>query len=93
MAETTHSGQGKEELCLVARKRLTLDGVIVILTFDTGYALVSTTLGILTVEGEDLRLEKSDVSSGCLVLTGRVDALVYSEERPSKKKGLFGRHA
>ena len=91
MADEKKPYQGTEELRLVARKELTLDGVIDILAFDASYTLLSTTLGVLTVEGDGLRIEKSDVTAGLLSLSGRVDALIYSEDAPSKKKGLFGR--
>ena len=89
--EETKGHKGTEELRLLARKALMLDGVIDILAFDTAYALLSTSLGVLTVEGEGLRIEKSDVTQGTLALSGRVDALIWSEDTPSKKKGLFGR--
>lgn len=81
----------KNELILEARKRLSLDGVQDILAFDTNFALLSTALGVLTVEGEELHIEKTDVASGVLVLNGRIDSLVYSDDQPSRKKGLFGR--
>lgn len=83
--------QSKNELVMVDRKSLTLTGVRDILAFDNDFAVLSTDLGVLTVEGDGLHIEKSDVVSGLLVLNGRFDALVYSEDKPSRKKGLFAR--
>ena len=81
----------KNELVMVARGLLSLDGVHDILTFDESFTQLSTELGVLTVEGENLHIEKSDVQSGLLVLKGEIHALVYSDDRPSRRKGLFGR--
>ena len=81
----------KNELVVVGRETLSLDGVHDILAFDTNFALLSTELGVLTVEGEALHIEKTDVQSGILVLNGHIDSLVYSDDQPSRKKGLFGR--
>ena len=81
----------KNELVMVGRQSLSLDGVHDILAFDTNFALLSTELGVLTVEGDALHIEKTDVASGVLVLTGRMDSLTYSDDQPSRKKGLFGR--
>ena len=81
----------KNELLMVGRQTLSLDGVHDILAFDTNFALLSTELGVLTVEGEALHIEKTDVASGVLVLNGRIDSLLYSDDQPSRKKGLFGR--
>ena len=83
--------QSKNELVMVDRKSLTLTGVRDILAFDNDFAVLSTDLGVLTVEGDGLHIEKSDVVSGLLVLNGRFDALVYSEDKTSRKKGLFAR--
>lgn len=83
----------KNELVMVGRQTLTLDGVHDILAFDTNFALLSTELGVLTVEGDSLHIEKTDVASGFLSLTGQIDALLYSDGQPSRKKGLFGRRA
>ncbi len=87
MANT--ASENKDEMRLIGRKVLTLEGILDILAFDESFAELSTKLGILTVEGEGLHLEKSDIASGLLVLTGKIDAMIYTEDRVSKKKGLF----
>ena len=83
--------KAKNELLVVGRQSLSLDGVLDILAFDTSFALLSTELGVLTVEGEVLHIEKSDIESSKLALSGRIDQLLYSDDQPSRKKGLFGR--
>lgn len=89
MAEGTKNT--KNSLVMTDRQSVTLDGVVDILAFDADFALLSTELGVLSIEGEELHIEKTDTAEGRLVLKGKVNALVYSEDRPSRKKGLFGR--
>ena len=48
-------------LTLCARKSLSLDGVIDVLAFDEGLVQLSSALGLLTVEGEELHMKKMDV--------------------------------
>lgn len=81
----------KNELIMVGRKSLSLDGVRDILAFDNDFILLSTDLGVLTVEGAELHIDKSDTQSGKLSLSGQFDALIYTDDKPSRKKGLFGK--
>jgi sporulation protein YabP len=78
-------------LTLDSRKSLALDGVIDVLTFDEGLVQLSSSLGLLTVEGEELHMKKMDVEAGVIVLEGKIDGVYYADERASHKKGLFGR--
>ena len=46
----------KNELVMVARGLLSLDGVHDILAFDENFIQLSTELGILTVEGDNFHI-------------------------------------
>ena len=70
------------QLILEEKSRLSLTGVTGILSFDEACAVVETTLGQLTVEGQHLHIQKSDVETGDLVMDGQVSALSY---KPLKK--------
>ena len=48
---------------------------------------MDTSLGLLTVEGEGLHVEKLSLDVGELTLEGTVDSLQYS--RGGQKKGSF----
>ena len=53
-------------------------------SFDEACAVVETNMGQLTVEGQRLHIQKSDVETGDLVMDGQVNALSY---KPLKKGG------
>jgi len=78
-------------ITLLARKVLTTDGVIDVLSFDDGLVSLSTSLGLLVVEGEELHVKKMDMEAGIVSLEGKIYGVYYTDERSSHKKGLFGR--
>lgn len=80
-AEMPHS------LNLEERHRLSVTGVSEVLSFDENEVVMDTTLGLLTVEGEGLHVEKLSLDIGELSLEGSVQNLCYSRDR--QKKGSF----
>ena len=74
---------------LTGRSFLELTGINEVLGFDEG--LVSLACGdtVLAVSGEGLSIVKLSLESGELSLSGRIDAIVYTDEQP--KKGFFSR--
>ena len=78
-------------ITLLARKVLTTDGVIDVLSFDDGLVSLSTSLGLLMVEGEELHVKKMDMEAGVVSLEGKIHGVYYTDERATHKKGLFGR--
>ena len=78
-------------IAVAARKSLTTDGVIDVLQFDESVVSLSTALGLLVVEGEELHVKKMDMEAGLVALEGKIDAVYYTDERATHKKGMFGR--
>ncbi len=78
------------------RKRLTVDGVLDVIRFDDLSAELSTALGDLIVDGEELRIEVFDTEKGSVTLTGHVRTLDYVEkntgtQKGDKRRGFFGK--
>ena len=74
-------------LNLEERHRLTVTGVSEVLSFDESEVVMDTSLGLLTVEGEGLHVEKLSLDLGELSLEGSIQALCYSHDR--QKRGSF----
>ena len=74
-------------LNLEERHRLAVTGVSEVLSFDENQVVMDTALGLLTVEGEELHVEKLSLDIGELSLEGSVQSLYYSRDR--QKKGSF----
>lgn len=81
---------GKElphKLTLDERKRLNLTGAREVIHFDEELVELDTSLGVLMIQGRDLRLKCLSVDDGNLVIQGQITALSYDE--PRKRRGLF----
>ena len=70
------------------RRELEITGVTEVVSFDERGAVVLTEDGELCVEGTDVKISNLDTDSGCVSVSGRIDAIIYSAEPTEKKKGL-----
>ena len=74
------------------RKALSVSGVSDVDSFDGLTVVAYTDLGELTVRGNDLQIQRLNVETGDLSLTGEIDSLTYaqfSSRRGGKLKRLF----
>lgn len=81
----------RRTVTLTDRKRLEMCGVKEVISFYEGGASLITENGELSVEGESIRIENLDVEKGEIEITGKIDAIIYSDESVGKKKGLRSR--
>lgn len=70
-------------LTLSERNVLTVTGVTEVVSFDELSVVLSTALGTLIVQGQDLRLKTLSVDGGQVEVEGSVSALTYEEKRAS----------
>ena len=77
------------QVVLHQRNLLDLEGVITVEHFDETTVVVCTSLGELTISGNDLHVRQLCLENGSLSVEGRIDALVYRET--AKRGGLVGR--
>ena len=77
------------KLSLDGRNRLSVTGVTDVLSFDEGAVLLRTEMGILTVQGRELRLKTLSPEGGQVTVEGNVASLVYEE--PRNKGGWLSR--
>lgn len=75
---------------LQGREHLVVTGVEDVERFDEGGIVMSTSVGLLVVTGENLHIGKLSLDGGELLVDGRIDSLVY-EEPVIKGGGLFHR--
>ena len=73
-------------ISLAERKNIVVTGVKKIESFDNEEFLMDTTLGFLTVKGEDLEIIKLDTYQGNVSIKGKIDSLVYMDTNSSKNK-------
>ena len=87
MVNESYRGDAPHSLVLEERHKLSISGVSEVLSFDEEQVVMETALGTLTVEGEELHVEKLSLDVGELTLEGNVQGLCYSRE--GRSKGSF----
>ena len=75
-----------QNLVLENREKLSISGVLDVLSFDDQVVIVETELGLLNVKGDNLRINKLSLDTSEVVVEGDIYSLVYSE-RDANKKG------
>lgn len=76
-----------QNLILENREKLTVTGVIDVLSFDDQIVIIETELGLLTIKGEDLRINKLSIDSSEVMIEGQISNLGYSENTLNGKGG------
>lgn len=76
-----------QNLILENRQKLSISGVVDVLSFDDQVVIVETELGLLTVKGENLRINKLSIDTSEVVVEGEIYNLAYSENNLDKKTG------
>ena len=81
-----------QNLILENREKLNITGVLDVLSFDDQMVIVETELGLLTVKGNNLRINKLSTDTEEVTVEGEIVNLAYSEKTNVGKEGsLFSK--
>lgn len=78
-----------QNLILENRGKLSISGVLDVLSFDDQVVMVETELGLLTVKGENLRINKLSIDTSEVIVEGDISYLAYSNKETEKGKSSF----
>ena len=78
-----------QNLVLENRNRLNISGVLDVLSFDDQIIIVETELGMLTVKGDNLRINKLSIDTSEVSVEGEIVSLTYSNKDFEKKNESF----
>lgn len=78
-----------QNLILENRGKLSISGVLDVLSFDDQVVILETELGLLTVKGENLRINKLSIDTSEVIVEGDISYLAYSDKDNEKTKGSF----
>ena len=68
------------------REKMNVSGVLDVLSFDDRVILMETELGLLTVKGEKLKVNKLNLESEEVIIDGVIQNLSYSDTELGKNK-------
>ncbi len=82
-----------QNIILENREKLSISGVLDVLSFDDQIVILETELGLLTIKGENLRINKLSLDTTEVVIDGEVYNLGYSEKDSIQKSngGFFNK--
>ena len=82
-----------QNLILENRSKLSVSGVLDVLSFDDQIVIIETELGLLTIKGETLRINKLSIDTSEVIVEGQIDSISYSSKDLNKKsnEGFLGK--
>lgn len=76
-----------QNVILENRGKLSISGVLDVLSFDDQVVILETELGLLTVKGENIRINKLSIDTSEVIVEGSISSLAYSDKESEKQKG------
>ena len=76
-----------QNIILENRGKLSVSGVNDVLSFDDQVVIVDTELGLLTVKGENIRINKLSLDTAEVIIEGEISSLTYSQSKQEKSSG------
>ena len=81
----------KMTLCVYKRARVSMCEVTEVVSFDEESAHIVCADGEVFIEGENIRIEGLDKRSGDIEITGKINAIFYSDNKQDKSRKLHRR--
>ncbi len=85
---------GSHNVIIDNREKAIITGVIDIHSFDDELVLAETDMGIITIKGINLKMNKLNIDSNELSLEGMISSFTYSDTAQMKKSsgtGMFNK--
>ena len=84
--------QNGQDICLFSRRRMELTGIEEVESFTDEQITVASSLGMIAVEGKNLKIESFNTEHGTLRINGEFDSFCYYSSPDSDgKKGIFAK--
>ena len=81
-----------QNLVLENRNKLNVSGVKDVLSFDDELVVMETELGLLTVKGENIKINKLSIDTGDVIIDGEISNLSYNDHsKKSQEAGLLSK--
>lgn len=80
-----------QNIVLENRKKLNVSGVKDVLSFDDQVVIIETELGLLTIKGDNLKINKLNIDTSEVIVEGKINNLSYSENQAKSEGGFFGK--
>ena len=79
MVDEKNKIQTNQNLIMENRQKLNISGVSDVINFDEQTVCVNTNLGMITIKGYNLKMNKLNLDNTELIIEGDIVSIVYSE--------------
>ena len=76
-----------QNIILENREKLNITGILDVFSFDDQMIIIETELGLLTIKGENLKINKLSLDTSDFTVDGNISSLAYSNSENNTKKG------
>ena len=78
-----------QNILLENRQKLNVSGIRDVLSFDDQIIIIETELGLLTIKGEDLKINRLSLDTSDFAVEGNISSLLYSDNEVSGKQNFL----
>lgn len=80
-----------QNIVLENREKLSISAVNDVLSFDDEVVIIETELGLLTVKGRNLKINKLSIDTSEVIVEGEINSLSYSENHSKNEGNIFSK--
>ena len=73
------------------RRRITVSGVVDVISFDEESVILDTTLGAIVLKGEEFKINKLNIEAGEFMVEGNLLSIAYDDNISKEKVGFMAR--
>ena len=74
------------DVVITSRKKIQMTGINDVTSFDEGQVMAQNTDSDISIEGENLKIERFDAENGELIINGTINGLFYYVKKAHKPK-------
>lgn len=83
--------QGSSNIIVENRKKITVSGVLDVISFDEESVILDTQLGSMIIKGEDFKINKLNIDAGEFMIEGHVVDIAYGDSIDKNSGGFFAK--
>ncbi len=94
MEDNNKKSTSFQNIILENREKLNITGILDVFSFDDQIIIIETELGLLTIKGENLKINKLSLDTSDFIVDGHISSLTYSETNymnSKKNKGILNK--
>ena len=91
--EETRKSNSFQNIVLENREKLNITGILDVFSFDDQIIIIETELGLLTIKGDNLKINKLSLDTSDFIVDGKISSLTYSDSDHNikKSKSIFNK--